>query len=227
MTFDHDPRDCACSTDRRQILRGVLAAGGLALGLGAVELGSAEAAEAATAPPIASCAAWRAKPAKGGLTRLNKRPTYLIVHHVDSPNTTDYSQAHAYALARSIQQSHFSRGWSDSGQQFTISRGGYVMEGRHGSLAALNNGSYFIQGAQVLGHNAESIGIENEGNYMHADIRPVHYNRLVELCAYACSKYHIPVSRIKGHRDFNSTDCPGDRLYALLPKLRSDVSKKL
>lgn len=29
-------------------------------------------------------------------------------------------------------------------------------------------------------------------------------------------KYDLPLHRIKGHRDFAGTACPGDRLYRLL-----------
>lgn len=218
----------AASPNRRQLLRGALAAGGLMIGLGAVELGTEAPAVAAPAKPtIAGDTTWGAKPARGALTRLNHRPTYLVIHHTASANSTDYSKAHAYALARSIQQTHFSEGWSDSGQQFTVSRGGYVMEGRHGSLNALNNGSYFIEGAQVLNHNTTTIGIENEGTYTTATIRPAHYTALVHLAAYACYKYKIPVAKIKGHRDFMSTACPGNKLYAKLPQLRKDVAAKL
>ena len=33
---------------------------------------------------------------------------------------------------------HIQKGWGDSGQHFTISRGGYILEGRYGSLASLD-----------------------------------------------------------------------------------------
>ena len=45
------------------------------------------------------------------------------------------TQSAAYSLARSIQDFHMdSNGWIDTGQNFTVSRGGYAMEGRHRSL---------------------------------------------------------------------------------------------
>ena len=34
-------------------------------------------------------------------------------------------------------------------------------------------------------------------------------------------------STIVGHRDVNSTDCPGRNLYSLLPQIRKDVARKL
>ncbi|HEV8557450.1 MAG TPA: N-acetylmuramoyl-L-alanine amidase, partial [Actinophytocola sp.] len=70
-------------------------------------------------------------------------------------------------------------------------------------------------------------GIENEGLYMTVDVPTALWNSLVNLVAYIADQYAIPVSNIKGHRDFNSTLCPGDVLYARLPELRSAVAAKL
>ena len=36
-----------------------------------------------------------------------------------------------------------------------------------------------------------------------------------------------PADEIKGHRDYYNTECPGDRLYAKLPQLRTEVAKAL
>lgn len=212
---------------RSTFLKGTLLFGTSVLVAGH-ELRFAPTAEAALAgPTIASCSTWGASAPTQPVTVLATRPSKIIVHHTDNPNTTDYSQAHAYSLARQIQQSHFSRGWIDSGQQFTISRGGYVMEGRHRSLEVLRTGTNHVRGAHCEGQNDVAIGIENEGNYMTATPPAALYNQLVALCAYVCQQYGISSSQIFGHRDFNNTDCPGDQLYALLPKLRSDVAAKL
>ena len=50
------------------------------------------------------------------------------------------------------------------------------------------------------------------------------WNKLRSLCAYLCAQYGIRPSQIYGHRDFKDTACPGDRLYAALPRLRSEVA---
>ncbi|WP_264778171.1 peptidoglycan recognition protein family protein [Deinococcus aetherius] len=181
----------------------------------------------ATFPPVASCAAWGASAPTEAITLLSSRPRMVIVHHTASPNTTDLSQTQAYRLARSIQQSHFARGWIDSGQQFTISRGGYVTEGRHRSIEAVQGGRQHVRGAQCEGFNDVSIGIENEGTYTSTTPPTALYNQLVKLCAYICQQYAIPSTSIYGHRDFVDTTCPGDGLYALLPRLRRDVAAAL
>jgi N-acetyl-anhydromuramyl-L-alanine amidase AmpD len=182
---------------------------------------------AVSAPAVTGCAAWGAKPATAPTVLLNARPTRVIVHHTASPNTGDLSQAQAYSLARSIQQSHFERGWIDSGQQFTISRGGYVLEGRHRSLAAAQGGTQHLQGAHCEGFNDVALGIENEGTYMTVTPPGGQYAALVGLCAWLCAQYGIPATELYGHRDFNNTSCPGDVLYAKLPQLRADVAARL
>ncbi len=214
------------TVDRRGFLKGAVLLG-TGVALGGFELVLAPAAFAVDSPAIAGCGTWGAAPPRSGITILNRRPTKLIVHHTASGNTTDYSQGRAFALARSIQQSHFSRGWIDSGQQFTISRGGFVMEGRHNSLPVLRGGTQHVLGAHCSGVNESSIGIENEGTYTAEGPPAALYEQLVAMSAYICQQYAIPVSQIYGHRDFVSTSCPGDVLYSMLPRLRSDVAARL
>lgn len=173
-------------------------------------------------PGIASVNTWGAAAARGSISIISGRPDKILIHHTDTPNTTNHSRSHAYALARSIQQGHFNNGWSDSGQHFTVSRGGIIMAGRHGALGAARNGRKLVIGAHCPGQN-EQLGIENEGNYTNNNIRSDHYRKLVRLCAWLCQQYGINPSRLYGHRDFFATACPGNKLYAKLPQLRRDV----
>lgn len=213
---------------RRSVFRGAVVLG-VGAAAGGFELRATAPAEAAVPNPgIASCATWGARAPSAPLTRISTNPNKILVHHTATANSTDYSQAHAYALARSIQNYHMDvNGWSDTGQHLTVSRGGYIMEGRHYSLSHLNNGSGMVVGAHCPGQNDQSIGIENEGTYMSVGPTTALYNSLVDLCAYICYQYGISATRIYGHRDFLSTLCPGDVLYSMLPQLRTDVANKL
>ncbi|WP_326566722.1 N-acetylmuramoyl-L-alanine amidase [Amycolatopsis rhabdoformis] len=209
---------------RRAVLKGgltVTAAG--ALGLAAA--GSASAA----GPTIHPTSEWKARAATGAIVVENHKPTYIVVHHtVDPGNNTDYSLAHALQISRDIQNLHMDkRGWIDTGQQFTNSRGGYVTEGRHRSLEILRGGRQHVQGANVGNHNSECLGIENEGLYSTVDVPVALWNSLVSLVAYIADQYGIAPSFIKGHRDFNSTECCGQVLYNRLPELRTAVSRVL
>ncbi|GLZ75817.1 hypothetical protein Afil01_06240 [Actinorhabdospora filicis] len=213
---------------RRTALRGGLLLGaGIAVGGFEVTLASDAAAAAVPNPGIASCTTWGAR-AVGGLNEIATRPNKILVHHTDTPNQTDVSKDAAYRLARSIQNYHMDHnGWSDTGQHFTNSRGGYVMEGRHTSLAHLTSGSGMVVGAHCPGQNNQAIGIENEGTYMTAEPPAAQWNRLIDLCAYICQQYAIAPTQIFGHRDYLATDCPGDVLYAKLPALRQAVADRL
>jgi len=181
-----------------------------------------------TTPTIYGTSTWGARPSSSPITVLDWRPNKVIVHHTATGNSTDYSQAHAFSLARSIQNYHMDvNGWIDTGQQFTISRGGYIMEGRHRSKEVLTGGTRHVRGAHTSGQNDYAVGIENEGTYVTASPTTALWNSLVNTVAYICQQYAIAPSRIYGHRDYNNTQCPGDRLYSMLPQLRDEVAAKL
>ncbi|MGW6394426.1 peptidoglycan recognition protein family protein [Streptomyces sp. NPDC055103] len=211
---------------RRSVLTGAFAVtAGVLLPFGPAA-GTARAAVAG--PVIADCAAWAARPPSSPVKTLATPPHKIIVHHTATPNTTDYSTAQAYSLARAIQNDQMDqRGWIDTGQHFTISRGAHILEGRHNSLAALQAGTQQVESAHTFEQNTVAIGIENEGTYSTVEPRSVQYAALVELCAHICRQYGLRSYQIYGHRDFNATACPGDRLYALLPQLRRDVAAKV
>ncbi|MEJ3743998.1 N-acetylmuramoyl-L-alanine amidase [Actinomycetes bacterium KLBMP 9797] len=211
---------------RRDVMRGAVVVGA-GMATSGLSLAQAAPALAVDAPTIASCATWGAAAPRGTISSVSANPNKIIVHHTASANVTDYSLAAAYAHAREIQQWHFAEGWVDSGQHFTISRGGHAMEGRRGSLGKLTAGSGAIVGAHTSGQNSTGVGIENQGTYTSATPPASLYNKLTQLCAYICDQYGIRPTQIFGHRDYNATQCPGDVLYARLPQLRTDVAALL
>ncbi|MQA27943.1 MAG: N-acetylmuramoyl-L-alanine amidase [Micromonosporaceae bacterium] len=152
----------------------------------------------------------------------------MIVHHTATGNRDDLSLDWAYTLSRAIQNWHMDHnGWIDTGQNFTISRGGHITEGRHRSLETLRGGVSFVHGAHAGPANGSSIGIENEGAYVSVAPTDTLYESLVDFCAYTCHQYDVEPARIFGHRDFMSTQCPGNVLYGMLPQLRRDVADRL
>lgn len=211
--------------DRRTLLRGTaLAAGGVLLG-GMMGISPAGEAAAAAMPKVYTRADWNARAPKNKIQLLSKGPTHIVVHHTATGNVSDTSTSHAAALSRSIQRYHMdTNGWSDTGQQLTISRGGHIMEGRDQSLRAISDGGHAV-GAHVANHNSHTIGIENEGTYTSVTPPGALMGSLVDTCAWLCLAYRLdPEEAIVGHRDYNATNCPGDKLYAMLPQLRKDVA---
>ncbi|MFJ3876686.1 peptidoglycan recognition family protein [Streptomyces sp. NPDC090077] len=216
---------------RRSVFSAALALGAATV-LPAAASGAARAATGygrpRAVPQITGCEGWTAREPSEDVVVLDSRPQRIIVHHTASPNVTDYSLQRAHALARAIQTYHMDvQGWIDTGQHFTVSRGAFVLEGRHHSLAALGSGDRMVRGAHCVGQNSAAIGIENEGTYTTQEPPAVQFSALADLCAHVCRQYDVSPSEIYGHRDFNSTACPGDRLYAMLPRLRQDVARRL
>ena len=212
--------------DRRTLLKaGVTATAAGALGM--TTRGTATA--AVPVPTIHTTSEWGARPAAGTIVVENHKPTYIVVHHaVDPPANDDFSLSRAFYVSQFIQNLHMDKnGWIDSGQQFTNSRGGFVTEGRHRSLEILRGGTQHVQGANVGNHNSECLGIENEGMYSTVDVPQALWDSLVSLVAYIADQYGITPEFIKGHRDFNSTECPGQVLYDRLPELRTAVGDVL
>ena len=179
------------------------------------------------APTIISTAEWDATQPRSHLQTINEHPSYLVIHHTTTPNVTDGSREAAVDLARRVQNGHVGQGWGDSGQHFTLSRGGHILEARHGSKNALETGETFMLGIHALGFNAYALGIECEGNYMVNPPPQSLYEGLVHLCAYICQQYDLPPQRIIGHRELVKTSCCGDAFYAKLPILRDDVRQCL
>lgn len=213
------------TVSRRALLRGSFTVTAMGvLGGTAAPLAVGEV-KAVARPRLYTCAEWGARPANGTITVLNRKPTYIVVHHTAGGNSNDFSLNHAFAISRSIQNFHMDgRGWIDTGQQLTNSRGGFVTEGRHRSVEILDQGTRHVQGANVGDHNSEVIGIENEGLYTSVDVTPQLWDSLVQLVAYIAQQYGISPSLIRGHRDFNATECPGTVLYGRLPELRNAVA---
>jgi hypothetical protein len=217
--------DAAYLTRRGLLIGG----GGLLLG-GAASLTASQGTFAAVTPPrVYTRAEWSARPPSSPIQVLATPPDHIVVHHTASGNTTDYSLLQAGRLSHWIQDLHMdTNGWADAGQQLTISRGGYVMEGRDKSLSSIQSGQLAV-GAQTANQNSHTIGIENEGLYTSQDTTVALFNSLVQTCAWLCSVYHLdPHAAIVGHRDYvTTTECPGDVLYARLPELRNRVATAL
>ncbi|MFI7630881.1 peptidoglycan recognition family protein [Microbispora rosea] len=179
-------------------------------------------------PRVYTRSDWKADPPRSKAEVLDHAPDRLVVHHTATANTGPTDLDAAFRLSRTIQRYHMKHnGWEDIGEQFTVSRGGYVMEGRNRSLPAVESGKH-VMGAQAADHNDHTLGIETEGTYTSSLPPDRQLSALTALLAWLCDVYALdPHEAIIGHRDLNRTACPGDRLYAYLPRLRDDVARRL
>ncbi|MGH3504278.1 MAG: peptidoglycan recognition protein family protein [Nocardioidaceae bacterium] len=225
--MQHDESDTPWLS-RRRLLGGAVALGGV-LTAGAAGISAATPAYAGTlAPEVYDRADWDARPPSHPIDVLHHGPDHIVVHHTATENATDYSLEHALQLSRDIQDMHMDgNGWWDIGEQLTISRGGYIMEGRDHSLDAISE-QWHVVGAQTANENSHTVGIENEGLYTKVAPPAALLDSLIDTCAWLCQVYTLdPYDAIVGHRDYNATECPGDVLYKQLPNLRDRVAARL
>ncbi len=183
-------------------------------------------------PTIFTTSDWGAAPPK--LSHFPERTVQgIVVHNTEDRNREPLSGeaelATASEMARRIQRSHMQdRHWADTGQHFTISRGGFILEGRHGSLVGARAGRV-IQAAHAASSdgskNRSWFGIELEGDNRRQDlVTAPQYSAVVELCAWLmkwCGVKELPLighmAVLAGH-----TDCPG-QFQQRVPTLHRDA----
>jgi hypothetical protein len=193
-------------------------------------------------PPIIARTAW----AKG-IPAPRVAPIYgavelAFVHHTENPN--GYSSGQVPAMLRAIFLFHREfNGWNDIGYNFVLDRFGRIWEARAGGIDEP------VVGAQAGGYNLVSSGVAVLGSYSGTPISPAARAALQQLLAWklalhgtpsggrvtvrvnaagaSYSKYpanaRVSLPRISGHRDADSTECPGDALYGQLPGIRGRV----
>ncbi|MFF4685858.1 FG-GAP-like repeat-containing protein [Streptomyces sp. NPDC001307] len=188
-------------------------------------------------PPIITQAEWGASTDYDGTPSYGTEIKAAVVHHtgVDSDNTL--SCADSRARMRTIQQEHFARGYYDIGYNFVVDRCGQIFEGRSGGM------DLPVVGAHDIGFNTNTVGISYIGNYMTARPSRAALDSIARIVAWKFGMYgidptgkvtltsgspkgqdgnlidqgqQITLPRVFGHRDTNSTLCPGDNLYKKL-----------
>lgn len=137
----------------------------------------------------------------------------LTLHHTDGRYTRTLEES--LEEVRFIQDFHQrGRGWIDIAYHFLIDEAGRIIEGRPES----------VQGAHTLDNNEGNIGICLLGKYQEpAAHRPTaaQLDAVARIARYGVLRHGVdPAVEFKGHRDYRSTDCPGDHGYARLPELR-------
>lgn len=115
--------------------------------------------------------------------------------------TLHYSYGPTSQTPRQIQDHHMDgNGWADIGYNLLVDADGTAYEGR----------GWNVVGAHAAPRNTQGIGI----CYIGRDgMTEAAKRTIVELYDMACEKAGRTLAR-KGHRDINSTSCPGSGNYA-------------
>lgn len=147
---------------------------------------------------------WGARAPRDKSTVVWRRPVGWV-HHTDNENdiSASASTARERQAMRNIQNFHMgpSRGWSDIGYNYVIFPSGRIYEGRGKN----------VQGAHAEGENGEP-GISFYGRFnsqLPTD---------EALAALGWLIKELEIRALKGHRDANDTDCPGNALYKRIQK---------
>jgi N-acetylmuramoyl-L-alanine amidase-like protein len=160
-----------------------------------------------------------------------------FVHH--TVTTNDYTPEDSAGIVLGIARYHRdSNQWNDLGYNFLVDKYGQVFEGRAGGIDAP------VIGAQAQGYNSVSTGVAVLGTHTSLAATEPTLEALARLIGWKLALHGVPVQgqvtvtsaggesnryrsgtpvtleRISGHRDGDSTSCPGDLLYGQLADLR-------
>jgi uncharacterized protein with LGFP repeats len=160
-----------------------------------------------------------------------------FVHHTVTAN--DYAPQESAGIVQSIARYHRdSNGWNDIGYNFVVDQYGQIFEARAGGI------DQAVVGAQAQGYNSVSTGIACLGTFESVAFPEAGMEALAHLLGWKLTLHGVPVQgqvtvasaggesnrypsgtpvtfeRISGHRDGDSTSCPGGLLYGQLPDLR-------
>ncbi len=175
---------------------------------------------------------------------LAEQVQFLLVHHTASSNS--YPAGGAAEVLRGVYAWHTSpaKGWPDVCYEFFVDHDGVVWEGRAGALAGP------VRADATGGSQGFAQLVCLVGDFTATDPTASMVASLVDVLAWLATRYGIDtsdgatttfVSRgsqryaagvtvttpvIDGHRDMSFTDCPGDRVYALLPEIRRRVIER-
>ena len=193
-------------------------------------------------PPIVARSAWAR-----GMAHPRVAPEYgavrlAFVHHTENPN--GYLAGEVPAMLRAIFAFHREvRGWNDIGYNFVIDAFGRIFEARAGGIDEP------VVGAHAGGYNLASTGVAVLGSFSSSPISAAAKVALRRLLAWKLALHGVPAQgrvtvrvnpagavysrfpanapvslpRIAGHRDADTTDCPGNALYGELRSIRPSV----
>jgi hypothetical protein len=195
-----------------------------------------------TAPAMVSRSEWgadtvppRADPEYGSVQ-------LAFVHH--TVNANDYGPEDSAGIVLGIARYHRnSNGWNDIGYNFLVDKYGQIFEGRAGGI------DQPVIGAQAQGYNSVSTGVACLGTFEDVTQTEAGMDALARVIGWKLALHGVPVTgqvtvisaggasnrypagtnvdleRISGHRDGDSTSCPGSALYGQLADLRERAGR--
>ena len=155
----------------------------------------------ASKPVIIPRAKWWADPAD--FSRMKKHAiSYVTLHH---SGVAYHGDPPPLQRIRKLQDFSFNeKGWPDIPYHFKIDLEGNIWEGRDLRYCGETNTTY-----DPSGHALICV----MGNFEEQSVTGAQIEAVVHLCAWLCDTYDVPPDRIKGHKDYAETLCPGKDFY--------------
>ena len=201
---------------------------------------------ATAAPTVVSRKGWGADES----IRVNDRQfapvRKLIVHHTASAN----KPRDPAAVVRETYRYHtVTRGYTDIGYNYLIDHKGVIYEGRFArnyapgeTITGEDAKGWGVVGGHTKDNNAGACGVCLIGDFDTASPTDAAIASLTLLLAWKASRHRIDAAatdayvnvlgqtktfgNIDGHRSIGSTACPGQRLFAALPAIRTEVARR-
>lgn len=185
--------------------------------------GSRGALKVTSGPSILSRQEWGAYPPSGEMKKL--RPSYITIHHTATLQKKGISLEQKMKDLQIFSQSpdevspgKFRQAWPDIPYHFYIDCNGRIAEGRELRYVGDTNTDY-----DPAGH----ILVVLEGNFEIEKPGAEQMKSLYQLVGWLAREWKIDPARIKGHRDYAETQCPGKNLEPEIVKLQEYVRKSL
>ena len=175
--------------------------------------------EAQKAPPIVSRSDWKAnKPVGEGKPH---KIEFITIHHTATKQRTDLTietklrNLQAFSQREDKLASGKSKpAWFDVPYHYYIAVDGRIAEGREIAYAGDTNTEYDPKGHAL---------IVVEGSFGTDEPNAAQLEALKATVKWLAKKYKVSGEKIKGHKDYADTACPGTNLEKLLPELRKIV----
>ena len=206
-------------------------------------------------PALITRAGWGANEGyaenSGGYVRFApsfNRLQKMIVHHTAGRN----NDPNPAATIRAIYYNHaVQRGYGDIDYNFLVDAQGRVYEGRRAWIETPSTNPIgedlagnVVRGAHARHFNDATVGIALLGNFTDAMPTAAARTALINLLAWKAERHGIDpkgystyvnsvdgttkgLFNISGHRNVNSTACPGQAFYNSFPALRQAVADKI
>lgn len=159
----------------------------------------------------------------------NWTPEYVplyrgIVHHTVSTSGSDTA-----ATIRAIWQFHsITNGWGDIGYNYLVDTEGNIFQGRYFDPNDARTLKGDVVGGHALDHNRGTVGVAAIGDFSNVTPPDKMLDSIANIIAFRAADYGFNPSGIGpngpnviGHREVNSTACPGAKLFERLQTIRN------